>query len=60
MSVFVKRYNCKETIASACASVKPNFALKLSFALRLSFEARIVSITWSKIDNAFFKPSTIC
>ena len=50
-SVLVKRYNCKETIASAWLGVKSYLAIKFFLASFLSLEDLIVLITWSRISN---------
>ena len=60
MSVFVKRYNCKDTIASACVSENWYVAIKLFLASFLSELFRINAITSSKIDTTRIKASTIC
>ena len=60
ISVLDNLYNCNVTIASDCGSVKPNLFWILSLESALSFEARITSTTWSTIEIALIKPSTIC
>ncbi len=60
ISVFVKRYNCKLTIASACLSLNSNSLIKLIFAWDLLLLPRIILITSSKIEIALIKPLTIC
>ena len=59
ISVLVKRYNCKVTIASACSIVKSNSLTKFSLASLLFLLALITRITSSSILIAFIKPSTI-